>query len=355
MKEPGDPLKAILAGCGAMSREWLRCAQELGIEVAALVDVSPEAAEARAKEFNLTGPIFRALPEAIAAVPAEILFDCTIPAAHLEVSGMGLRSGLNVLEEKPLALDLPGALELVRLAETAGRLHVVQQNRRFNRGIRRLRQIIESRAIGDLTTVHVDFFVGAHFGGFREKMRHVLLADMAIHPFDAARFLMQADGESVYCEEWTPANSWYEHGSSVVAIFRMTSGVRFSYRASWCSEGFRTPWDANWRVIGTEGSLWWDGENEVRGERVRPVPGALLYEADAIRPEAEPDPALTRGHFSVIKQFVDALRGGPVPETVSSDNFHSLAMVLAAIQSAETGQRVALAATELPGTGGLAG
>ena len=99
-------------------------------------------------------------------------------------------------------------------------------------------------------------------------------------------------------------------------------------------------------MIGTEGTLWWDGQNEVRGERVRPAPGALLYEADAILPEAEPDPAFTRGHFSVMKQFVDALRGGPLPETRSSDNFHSLAMVLAAIQSAETGQRVALASPE---------
>ena len=329
-----------------MSREWLSCAQELGVEVVALVDVFPEAAAARAKEFNLAGPIFRELPEAIGAVTADILFDCTIPAAHPEVSGTGLRSGLHVLEEKPLALDLAGATELVSLAETTGRLHVIQQNRRFKRGIRLLRQLIDERAIGEITTVHVDFFVGAHFGGFREKMRHVLLADMAIHPFDAVRYLVQANGASVYCEEWTPVNSWYDHGSSVVAIFQMTSGVRFSYRASWCSEGFRTPWDADWRVIGTEGTLRWDGENDVRGERVRPVTDALLYDVDVIRPKAEPDPALTRGHFSVMKQFVDALSGaGGIPETRSADNIHSLAMVLAAIESADTGQRTVVPTT----------
>ncbi|HEY0789646.1 MAG TPA: Gfo/Idh/MocA family oxidoreductase [Chthoniobacterales bacterium] len=339
MDEPSVPRKAILAGCGLMSREWLRCAQELGIEVAALVDPFPSAAETRAKEARLTVPIYPELGQAVAEVPAQILFDCTIPAAHREVSGLGLRSGLHVLEEKPLALDLEGAEELVRLAESNGRLHVVQQNRRFNRGMRTMRQMIADGTIGEVTTVHADFFVGAHFGGFREKMRHVLLTDMAIHPFDAVRYLIQANGDSVFCEEWTPANSWYEHGSSVVAIFQM-AGVRFCYRASWCSEGFRTPWDANWRVIGTHGTLLWDGEGDVRGERVRPVPGALLYDAESLPMNVEPDPAFTRGHFSVMKQFVNALDGGPLPETRSSDNIHSLAMVLAAVESAETGQRV---------------
>jgi predicted dehydrogenase len=343
MNERTTPYTAILAGCGLMSREWLRCAHELGIEVVALVDLFPEAAETRAQEARLTVPIFCDLRQALAETPAQILFDCTIPAAHLEVSGLGLRSGLHVLEEKPLALDLAGAEELVRLAETSGRLHVVQQNRRFNRGIRTMRQMIADESIGEVTTVHVDFFVGAHFGGFREKMRHVLLADMAIHPFDAVRYVVQANAQSVYCEEWTPANSWYEHGSSVVAMFQMAKGVRFSYRASWCSEGFRTAWDASWRVIGTEGTLLWDGEGEVRGERVRPLVGALLYDAEPVLPKVEPDPALTRGHFSVMKQFVDALGEGPPPETRSSDNFHSLAMVLAAIESAETGQRVGVA------------
>ena len=41
--------------------------------------------------------------------------------------------------------------------------------------------------------VHADFFVAPHFGGFREEMDHVLLLDMAIHTFDAARY-MTGDG-----------------------------------------------------------------------------------------------------------------------------------------------------------------
>ena len=148
-----------------MSAEWIRCSAELQIELSALVDINPAAAKQRAAEFGPAVPVFDDFREAIRSVSADVLFNCTIPAAHKEVSSAALGAGLHVLEEKPLALTLPDALELVRLAKETGRLHVIQQNRRFNRGVRLLRQMISADVIGEITAVHVDFFIGPHFGG----------------------------------------------------------------------------------------------------------------------------------------------------------------------------------------------
>jgi predicted dehydrogenase len=348
-----SPPRAILVGCGLMSSEWLRCANELNIALVGLVDLNSIAAEARAKEFNLPSPIFKDFREAIARTDADVLFDCTVPAIHKEVSSAALQAGLHVLEEKPLALTMEDARELVQLSETTGRLHVVQQNRRFNRGVRLLRQMIVEGVIGEVTTVHVDFFLGPHFGGFREQIQHVLLTDMAIHPFDAARYIIDANATSVYCEEWNPPNSWYQHGASVAAVFRMSNGVRFSYRASWCADGFRTSWDGSWRIIGTKGTLVWDGEQDVRAERIK-TSGGFFSETEVILPTREPAPELTRGHYSVMRQFLGALSGGPMPETRSSDNIHSLAMVDAAIRSADKGQRVPVSAADASGEGRVA-
>jgi predicted dehydrogenase len=91
--------------------------------------------------------------------------------------------------------------------------------------------------------------MGPHFGGFRESMRHVLLLDMAIHTFDAARFLSGEDALAVYCHETNPRGTWYEHGASATAVFEMTNGVTFTYRGSWCAEGLGTGWGADWRII----------------------------------------------------------------------------------------------------------
>ena len=50
------------------------------------------------------------------------------------------------------------------------------------------------------------------------------------------------------------------------------------------------------------------------------------------------------GHLGVIQDFVRAVETGTEPETRGADNFKSLAMVFGAIESAETGSRVKIAA-----------
>ncbi len=99
------------------------------------------------------------------------------------------------------------------------------QNRRYLAEPRRIRRFLESGAIGAPTSIHCDFFLAPHFGGFREEMRHVLLLDMAIHTFDSARFLVGGTPSGVYCREWDPAGSWYLQGSSAVAVFDMQDGA----------------------------------------------------------------------------------------------------------------------------------
>jgi predicted dehydrogenase len=332
-------LEAILVGCGAMSAEWIRSAKELGIQISALVDLNPELARLRAAEFHLDGPIFSNLDEAIDKVRAQMLFDCTVPLVHAEIDQKALSNGLHVLEEKPLATTLNEAQQLVGLAKKNNLVHVVIQNRRFDPGLRKIRRILRQGLIGEITTVNVDFFVAAHFGGFREKMDHVLLIDMAIHPFDAVRCLTGANAESVYCEEWNPKGSWWQHGASAHAIFQMNGGIRFTFRGSWCSEGLRTSWNSAWRIIGTKGTILWDGLEDIRGEYAT-KPNGLFYETESFVPTEEPDSRETRGHLSVMAQFLRDVTEGVPAETRSADNIHSLAMVLGAIESANRGQRV---------------
>lgn len=63
-----------------------------------------------------------------------------------------------------------------------------------------------------------------------------------------------------------------------------------------------------------------------------------------IEPTALSDATETRGHARVIAEFLDALLVGRMPEADASDNISSLAMVFAAIESANKGQRVAIEA-----------
>jgi predicted dehydrogenase len=333
---------ALMVGCGKMSGEWLKSAKELGVQIVGLVDLDSNAAQARAMEFEIDAPLFTSLEKAIATGKANLLFDCTIPEAHLEVGLAGLRNGLHVIQEKPMATTLEGGRQLLAEAQRSGRVHVIMQNRRFHHGMRKIRRLIDEGYIGKVTTLNLDFFVGAHFGGFREKMNHILLTDQAIHHFDQMRYLSAANATSVYCDEWNPQGSWYQHGASAHAIFQMGDGIRSTFRGSWCSEGLRTSWEAEFRIIGTKGTILYDGYDNIRGEHVSKT-GEFFSEQEPFGPLGEPDAILTKGHLSVIAQFLRDVSEGVPAETRSTDNIHSLAMVFGAIESAKLKSPVSIA------------
>jgi predicted dehydrogenase len=332
-----DKMRAVLVGCGGITRAWLPPIQAMGsVEIVGLVDIVLENARARAQEFALEGALIGDdLDAMLAQTKPEVVFNCTIPEAHAPVTLTALAHGCHVLTEKPLADTLANAQQMIAAAQAAGRILAVIQNRRYDANIRRLRHLVESEAVGPLTTAHCDFLLGAHFGGFRDHMPHVLLLDMAIHTFDAARLITGADPVSVYCHEWNPAGSWYDRDASAVAIFEMGNGLVYTYRGSWCAEGLNTTWESDWRLIGQRGSIHWDGATEIVAERVA-APGGLRWEMAPVDVPAFDPGDKVGAHGGVIREFVRCVRTGETPETAATDNIKSLAMVLGAIESAET-------------------
>ena len=64
---------------------------------------------------------------------------------------------------------------------------MVSQSRRWDAKHDVVQRVVTGGKIGDLTTINCDFYIGAHFGGFRDKMPSPLILDMAIHHFDLLR------------------------------------------------------------------------------------------------------------------------------------------------------------------------
>jgi predicted dehydrogenase len=341
-------LRAVLVGCGLMSRRWLEAAARIqGLTIAGLVDIDPSRAKSRADEFGLAHSVVGAnLDAVLSQTQPQLVFDIVVPDARYDVVQTALAHGCHVLSEKPMADTLAHAQSLIRTSREAGRIHAVVQNRRYIEGIRRIRSFLDSGAIGAVTSVHSDFFLGPHFGGFREAMENVLLLDMAIHTFDAARYIIGTQPQAVYCHETNPKGSWYAHGASAYAIFEFEQGVSYTYRGSWCAQGLRTSWESLWRIVGESGTLTWDGYDTFKAERETQT-GGLLRDAEAVPVPPLSADARIGGHEGVMRDFVDAVRTGIPPETVNSENIRSLAMVIAAIESARTRQRVPVMSGEV--------
>ncbi|MFO7957578.1 MAG: Gfo/Idh/MocA family oxidoreductase [Candidatus Brocadiia bacterium] len=334
-----ERLNAILVGCGAISGAWLG-SDSLREEtrITALVDIDPRAAESTAEKHALADVLIETdLEAALRAIRPDVVFNCTVPEAHCPVALTALEHGCHVLTEKPLSDNMGEARRMVEAARRADKTLAVIQNRRYLPQVRAVRDFLASGAIGRVTTVQSNFFLGPHFGGFREEMQHVLLVDMAIHTFDAARCITGADATSVYCHEWNPAGSWYEHGASAVAVFEMTDDVVYTYQGSWCVEGLNTSWEGEWRIIGEEGAVTWDGHGTLSAEAVAERVGFMSETREVEIPVPHMEET---GHDGVIGEFIECFRNGGTPETAAADNIKSLAMVFGAVGSAERGQKV---------------
>jgi predicted dehydrogenase len=328
--------RVIVVGAGGISHPWFGAINAEQLGVAAVVDIRKEAAAAQIEKYNLAGAIASDDLDATLrdhARGATFLIDLTIPAAHFDVTTKALRAGLHVVGEKPMAETMEQAREMIRVSEATGKLFMTSQSRRWDTNHATVASTIRAGKLGTVTGANCDFFIGAHFGGFRDEMKNVLILDMAIHHFDLARLFLGTNAKRVWCDESNPTGSWYAHGSTATCVFEMEDGVRFNYRGSWCSEGCHTSWNGDWRLVGTEGTLLYAKDKTPSGQVVadRSEKKFHLPLKDLeIVPTTIEKPAFHGG----LDEMLRFIRTGQKPQTECHDNIHSLAMVHAAIKAA---------------------
>ncbi|AOX44901.1 Gfo/Idh/MocA family protein [Microbacterium sp. BH-3-3-3] len=327
------PLRVVLVGAGAMGRMWMQTIDASpDAELVGVVDLDTDFA---ATSLTLAGldatayVIGTNVTEVAARTQAQAVINVTVPGAHLSVGTEALNAGLAVLSEKPVAPTVRDALKLAEVARESGQLLMVSQSRRYLGGLSRLREHVNQ--LGEIGFASTQFFRAPHFGGFREEMDHVLLVDMAIHAFDAARFVLDQDPVAVYCRESNPGWSWFADGAAATAIFEMSGGATYTYTGSWCSDGFETSWNGAWRISGAQGTALWSGEGD---------PTVEFADGVALEPvQVDDGPEEIAG---ALAEFVSALRTGAWPSGEVHSNILSLAMVEAATRSAELSRRVTI-------------
>ena len=335
LADAGSPLRLLQVGAGNMGMRWLRAILDSpDVELAGLVDLDTDAANEALEAVGAAGiPVGTRLSEVASSAEAHAVVNVTVPQAHHPVTTEALFAGLPVLSEKPLAPTVSQGLSLAAASEASGQLLMVSQSRRYFPPVDRFRERIAT--LGELGVVTTEFFRPIRVGGFREEMEHVLLVDMAIHAFDLARHLLGQDPVAVYCEEFNPRWSWFKGAAGASAIFEMRNSTRYVYTGNWSSDGFKTSWNGQWRVSAERGTGTWDGENRIGIDIVGSNAGTSVEDDE----HGLPWPDVIGGPLA---EFVHALRTGTTPYGEVHRNLMSLAMVEAAVSSAETRQRVLL-------------
>jgi predicted dehydrogenase len=114
---------------------------------------------------------------------------------HPELSQKILDRGINLLCEKPLALNAPDAHRMCALADETGAILTTIHNYRFKENTRQALRALRKRQLGDIVAVNLKFRSGSLFGEqvpWRrdERIHRTLLFDSGIHLVDIAMLFL---------------------------------------------------------------------------------------------------------------------------------------------------------------------
>ena len=148
------PVRVALVGCGRISRNHFEAIAHIDdLELVAVCDSDASRAQAVGAEQGV--PSFASLDEMLADVPSDVVAICTPSGLHPQHGIVAARAGSHVLTEKPMAISLAAADELVQACDDAGvHLFVVKQNR-LNPAIQLLKRAVDKGRFGRI-------YIGQH-------------------------------------------------------------------------------------------------------------------------------------------------------------------------------------------------
>lgn len=140
--------KACIVGCGGIAQVHARVLSSLpGVRFTACADILPEKAEALEKQYGCRA--YSSLEEMLEKERPDAVHLCTPHYLHTPEALYAAERGVAVLSEKPPAISFEQLRALEKAAEKVP-VGVCFQNR-YNPVIKKLREMLESRAFGELT------------------------------------------------------------------------------------------------------------------------------------------------------------------------------------------------------------
>ena len=146
-------IKIAVVGTGIISRRHLDAiSASEEAELCAVCDINKDAGVPIAKEYGV--PFFNDYKAIPANTDAEAVILNLPHFLHCEVSEFFLDHGLHVLVEKPMANTVEECDRMIRAAERNGRKLAVGHIQRFYPASRKVKEIYESKELGELSMVN---------------------------------------------------------------------------------------------------------------------------------------------------------------------------------------------------------
>ena len=335
--------RIAFSGCGRISKNHFEAISKIdGLELAAVTDVDPERAARAGEQWNV--PYFTSYEKMLAATKAEIVAIATPSGLHPAQGIAAARAGMHVVTEKPMAISLTGADELVKACDTAGvQLFVVKQNR-LNPPVQLLKRAVDRGRFGRIymasCTVHwarpQDYYDQAPWRGTWEFDGGAFM-NQASHYVDLIQWLM-GPVESVMAKTATLARR-IETEDTGIAILKFRSGALGMIQVTMLA--YPRNLEGSLTLLGETGSA------KIGGTAVNKIEHWQFADYDdddklVEAVETTPPNVYGLGHEGYYRNVLSVLRGEARPDTDGRAGRKSLELILGIYESAKTGREVPL-------------
>lgn len=334
-------LRVGIAGCGWIApyqaRGWRLLPQ---VTLAGVCDLNLERARQVASEFDIPYACADA-SRMMDACQLDILDIATPPESHKQIALEAMARGVHVLCQKPLALNLPDAGEMIRAAESAGLTLYVNEMLRFCPWYRKTRQWLDEGRIGRpayarLFTRSPGFLevgperrVAYGFRDFLRRQPRVIMLEQSIHFLDVARYLF-GEPDTLYAA--TQRLSPLLTGEDIATILLRYDTMTVVLEDSWSAHG---PERSGMEIEGGAGAILLSHARKLQlYDGARGQAAELEDYSQKSWPQYRPEV-----FAALFRDMLDTVaRGGRTAQ--ARDNLATLAWTFAAYDSAEHNQVV---------------
>ena len=303
--------------------------------VVAVMSASEERAKRYAAENGI--PHHYSSVEALLANPdVDVVYVSTTNERHKGEVALAAKAGKHVLCEKPLALNMADAREMLESCRQAN--VVLGTNHHLRNAVthRAIRRLIKEGAIGRPLAARV-FHAGylpPRLQGWRLNNAEAgggVILDITVHDADTLHFVLDDDAEEVVALSGRQGLAQGGIEDAVMGAIRFRSGLLAQFHDAFTIKHTRTGLE----VHGSEGSLF--GEDVMTQE----PQGRIFLQREGTREEVELGTHENLyGHQ--VSHFNAAVNGKGKPFATGEDGLRSLAVGTAVLESTRTGQRVAV-------------
>jgi 1,5-anhydro-D-fructose reductase (1,5-anhydro-D-mannitol-forming) len=323
-----------LIGASTIAKEWVIGAirAQEGAEIVGVMSSDP----ARAKDYAKAQGIpksFNSVAALLADPAVDAVYISTTNDLHKEQTLAAAAAGKHVLCEKPLALNVADARQMVKACADAGVVMATNHHLRNAASHRAIRAAIEAGRIGTPLSARVfhAVYLPPHLQGWRITRPEAgggVILDITVHDIDTLRFILKDNPVEVTALAQSGGMAASGLEDAAMAVFRFGSGL-----IAQTHDGFTTKHAGTGiEIHGTEGSLF---GRDVMTQR--PTGTVTLRNAKG---EEQLPLAQENLYERALQAFHAAMRKEGQPSATGTDGVWSLAAGVATLEAVKSGRVV---------------